>query len=94
MQSATLLQFEMFSALVQEIQEMNAKLGQFVMDFAAKQELAGGLVKISQGPCRICGHASTHHMRCRAGWLTVHTTVLCFQFNSPTLCPLVPYHYP
>lgn len=61
MQSATLLQFEMFSALVQEIQEMNAKLGQFVMDFTAKQELAGGLVKISQGPCRICGHASTHH---------------------------------
>ena len=47
MQSATLLQFEMFSALVQEIQEMNAKLGQFVTDFAAKQELAGGLVKIS-----------------------------------------------
>ena len=32
--------------------------------------------------------------RCRAGWLTVRTTVLCFRFNSPTLCPPVPYHYP
>ena len=31
---------------------------------------------------------------CRAGWLTVCTTVLCFRFNSPTLCPPVPYHYP
>ena len=32
-------------------------------DFAAKQELAGGLANISQGPCRICGHASTQCMQ-------------------------------
>ena len=36
----------------------------------------------------------TQRNHCRAGWLTVHTTVLCFRFNSPTLCPPVPYHYP
>ena len=35
-------------------------LGQFVTDFAEKQELAGGLVNISQNPCRMCGCASTH----------------------------------
>ena len=31
---------------------------------------------------------------CRAGWLTVRTTVLCSRFNSLTLSPSVPYHYP
>ena len=32
-------------------------------DFTEKQELAGGLANISQGPCRICEHASTQRMQ-------------------------------
>ena len=28
--------------------------------------------------------------RCRAGWLAVRTTMLCSQFNSPTLSPSIP----
>ena len=50
----------MLSTLVQEIQAMKAQLGRFVVDFAEKQELAGGPVNISQGPCGICGHVSTY----------------------------------
>ena len=50
----------MLSILVQEIQTMKAQLGRFVADFGANQELAGGLVNISQGPCGICGHVSTY----------------------------------
>ena len=62
-QSATLLQFEMFSTLIQEIREMKTQLGQFVTDFAENQELAGGLVNTSQTLCRMCGRTSTHCMQ-------------------------------
>jgi len=58
--SSTSLQFEMLSALVQKIQEMNVQLGQLVADFAAKQDLGGDLVSISQIPCRLC---HTHYGR-------------------------------
>ena len=44
-----------------------------------------------KGPVYVT-EAITEH--CRAGWLTVCTTVLCSQFNSPSLSPSVPYHYP
>ena len=53
----------MLSTLIEELQGMKAQLGQFVTDFAAKQELAGWRANISQGPCRLCGHASTHRMQ-------------------------------
>jgi len=60
LKSSTSLQFEMLSALVQKIQEMNVHLGQLVVDFAAKQDLGGDLVSISQILCRLC---HTHY-----GW--------------------------
>ena len=44
-----------------------------------------------KGPVYVT-EAITEH--CRAGWLAVCTTVLCSQFNSPSLSPSVPYHYP
>jgi len=49
------MQFEMLTNLVHEIKEVNAQLNQFMADFAAKQELAGGVVNISQSLCSICG---------------------------------------
>ena len=50
-------QLETLSILVQEIQEMKVQLGQLVADFAEKPQSAGGLVSISQVPCKICGRA-------------------------------------
>ena len=61
LKSSTSLQFEMLSTLVQEIQEMNVQLGQLVADFAAKQDLGGGLVRISQVPCRLCHSLHGQH---------------------------------
>lgn len=46
-------QFELLSALAQEIQEMKVQLGQLMADCAEKQELAGSLVSV-WAPCRIC----------------------------------------
>ena len=57
------LEFELLSTVAQEIREMKVQLGQLVADFAAKQDLAGGLVSTSQAPCWICrNHICGQHM--------------------------------
>ena len=81
-QSATSLQFEMLSTLVQEIREMKTQLGRFVTDFAEKQELAGGLVNISQNPCRMCGRASTHCTQDDESQLLLRFTPILFPLTS------------
>jgi len=48
------LQFELLSTVAQEIQGMKVQLGQLVANFAAKQDLAGGLVSTSWALCGIC----------------------------------------
>jgi len=58
------LQFELLSTVAQEIQGMKVQLGQLVANFAAKQDLAGGLVSTSQAPCGICrSHTCGQHMQ-------------------------------
>ena len=49
---------------------------------------------LTQALVQVAERLAAMEAHCRAGWLAVHTTVLCLQFNSLTLSPSIPYHYP